>query len=535
MLKTTLKTPKTDKITLSIIGVCKSPKEIAEAIDAFWGEGAPGADENFILKKFATLLQQESPGEQDINAFTKMTTALMGKTLKSAKETMFAGHAVMFIQFARPAADALGISSLYLSDPKVWKFCFVSGDVFRLRGALKSWNESTTAEQKDAAALTLRSIISPLQESDGRLKGGAFQILYHRFLDLLGGQIGNIFAMLNLSTEKPFPTTIQQDEADKFFRDVKAAGASVLTSLSQPADAMISAAKDLADSMLDQQNKDSLEWLNIRTFFGAEADKVKQALINGRLGFGNPARKDGCQNFINSGPSGGASWLKDFMQHPISKVEPVIEELRGKMLNASAIDDSQADQWVAGIKVSKPLVTEYDLRAGKDGQFTRDLKDVFRLAGGRIRTLTTIDLNRGRSFASMSTKSISLNPRGGKAVLWHEVGHHFEYSNPDYLKLALAFLTERAGGNRQAIAPLNRFYTNNYADSEVAIVDNFSSPYVGKIYGPNSSKDVHSSVATEVFSSGFEYLAINSRGATSLLNGDELIEFVTGILKGVHE
>ncbi|PLR29723.1 hypothetical protein CYR55_22645, partial [Chimaeribacter californicus] len=146
-----------------------------------------------------------------------------------------------------------------------------------------------------------------------------------------------------------------------------------------------------------------------------------------------------------------------------------------------------------------------------------------------------IDLNRTRSYAELAAQSISLNPRGGKRVLWHEVGHHFEFSNPNYLKMALAYLTEKAEGDRSAIAHLSRFYENtSFGKDEVAIVDSLSSPYVGKVYGLKNAKDIHNANATEIFSSGFEYLANNRSGAISLINGDGLLEFVTGILKEVH-
>lgn len=534
MLKTTLKAPKTDKVTKGIIGACHSASDIAKAIHAFWGNSAPGEDEKFIIGKLAALFAARPASEADIAAFTQMNKALMGGSLKAAKEDMFGSSTLLFLQFAQLAAEALGVSWMDLSDQKIWKFFFLSGDAFRVRPAVQRWNDAETTADKDAAALALRELIEPL-ETNGSFKAPAYRALKATIGDLLGGNIMTLYSMMKVSTEEAAPETITQQHADVQLDGYLSDGKSLLSGLSNPADIVIADAKSMAGSLLDQGNADSLEWLNIKTFFGPQAEKVKAALITGRYGYGSPYSKDGCQNFINSGPSGGAAWLKEFMDYPISKVTPVIDELRDKILAASAVDDASAAEWVKGVKISPSLIKEYDAYAGKPGQFVEDLKAVFRLAGGRIQTLTSITLCRSRSFATSHDKSISLNPRGGKKTLWHEVGHHFEFSNPDYLKLARAFLTKRAGGDRNAIAPLNQFFKNNYGMQERAITDNFASPYVGKVYASQRSNDVHDAFATEVFSSGFEYLAVNKSGATSLLNGDEVIEFVTGVLKGVHK
>lgn len=531
MLKTTLKAPKTDKKTKGIIGACDSASEIAQALHAFWGSGVPGADEKFILNKLSALLQQAEPSEEAITKFITMTTALMGKTLSTAFKDMFGSSSLLFLQFTKPAGELMNLSWMNIQNPKVWKFIFVTGDMFRIRPAIKAWKDAVSPQDKDAAAQRLREIIGPLQEANGSLKGSVVTLLTNRVGDLLNGSLVNIFSMMALSTEQPRAATIDQSKADAMMPDVKNAGAALLDGLSNPASAAVSETKQFMANWLD----DVLEKMNLRNAFGDAAPQIKDALVNGRFGYGSYQTKNGCQNhnerLTERFPR---EQLKEYISHAVKKVEPVIEELRGKFLEAAAISDADASEWVAGLKISKSLMNEYDAFYASEGQFIRDLKDVYRLAGGRLPTLTAIELNRDRSYASLSKKVVSLNPRGGKPVLWHEVGHHFEYSNPDYHKMALAFLTERAGGKRDAIAPLRQFYRNTYSVSEVAVTDNFSSPYVGKVYGATNTRDVHDSRATEIFSSAFEYLARNKSGATSLLNGDELLQFACGILKEVH-
>lgn len=531
MLKTTLKAPRADKITTGIIGACNSASEIAEAIHAFWGSSTPGSDEKFILNKLAKLSQQSEPSEDEINGFTGMTIALMGKSLKSAKKQMFMGSSMLFVPFVNEVGNTLGVSWFTLENERVWKFIFVSGDYFRIRPALIAWRNAKAVEERDAAALRMRAILGPLQESNLSLKGSVVTILTKRVGDLLNGRLVNIFQTTGVSTEQPNPLTITQEQADHKQPTTRLNGNALLNSLSQPAQATCDDAKQLVASYLDPKNTMSFEWLNIRTMFGDAAENVKDALVSGRVGFGPANSLNGCQNYLQRASSAASGWLKGMIKIPVDKVAPVIDEMRSKFLDASAVEDDAASEWVNGIKISKMLVDEYDAQAGKEGAFIQDLKDVFRLAGGKIKTLKVIELNRDRSFASQGKRLISLNPAGGKKTLWHEVGHHFEFTNPDYLKMALAYLSERVNGNNTAIKPLKYFFQSHYADSEIAIADALSSPYVGKIYG---SKDVKGAGSTEVFSSGFEYLAKSESGAVSLLNDDQLMQFVAGILKEVH-
>lgn len=531
MLKTTLKAPKTDKKTAGIIGACSTASEVAQAVGAFWGNDVAGSDEKFILNKLSALMQQESPGEEDINAFTRMTKALMGKTYKSAYADMFGNSSLLFLQFAQPAGALMNLSWMDLQNPKVWKFIFVTGDMFRIRPAIRDWKAAVTTDEKDKAALRIREIVNPLQESDKSLDGSVVTLLTYRISDLLEGGLVNIFSMMALSTEQPYAATINQQEADAAMPGVKGDGEGLLNGLSKPASAAVADTKQFMADWLD----DPLEIINMRRFFGEAAPKLKDAMISGRFGYGGYRNRDGCLNHIEKIMSAAArDLLRDYTSAALDKVVPVIDEVREKFLEASAVTDAEAAEWVKGVKISKMLMDEYDVRYASPGQFVSDLKDVYRLAGGRLPTLRFIELNRDRSFANQSKKLVSLNPRGGKPVLWHEVGHHFEYSHPDYHKMALAFLTERAGGQRNTMAPLKRFYRNTYSDSEVAVTDNFSSPYVGKVYGAENTRDIHDSRATEIFSSAFEYLARSCSGATSLLSGDELLQFVCGILKKVH-
>ena len=536
MLKTTLKAPKTNKITKAIISGCQSAGEVAEAIGGFWGDAPAGGDERFIFKKLANLLRQRAPSETEITAFTAMTTALMGKTLKSAKQQMFMNSSLMYMDFAVAAANLVGINWSLIGSERVWKFIFVSGDLFRIRPAIQAWIDAKTTEDRDDAARVIVSLMTPVAEASTGYSQGIVGLVKGRAGDLLNNAFPNIYVMMTTSEERVNPATLTQEQADQKIATMQQDGASMLEAATKPASAAIDEAKQLVLKWLDVKNPDSLEWLNVKTMFGIEHEKVVDALINGRFGFGSATEHNGCQNFLqrHTTSKGASAWLKDFLSIPISKVTPAVDEMREKLTNSGTVSDADAAQWVSGIKVSKMLMQEYDAREGREGAFIADLQAVYKLAGGQIKTLKFIELDRGRSFANKAKKLISLNPRGGKKTLWHEVGHHFEYSNPDSLTIAKAFLTARVDGNRAAIRPLKRFYHSHYSDSEVGITDALSSPYVGKVYAAKNSRDTHAAYATEIFSSAFEYLANSESGAVSLLNDDQLLQLVCGFLKGVH-
>lgn len=79
-------------------------------------------------------------------------------------------------------------------------------------------------------------------------------------------------------------------------------------------------------------------------------------------------------------------------------------------------------------------------------------------------------------------------------TLWHESGHHLEYSNPNLKTVATNWLKTRSSGE---IRSLNELYnTNEFKANEMVYVGNFGlGQYVGAV-NPSGS--------TEVISMGLE-------------------------------
>lgn len=122
------------------------------------------------------------------------------------------------------------------------------------------------------------------------------------------------------------------------------------------------------------------------------------------------------------------------------------------------------------------------------------------------------------SFASPSTRAIVMRSAAGESIWTHEVAHAIETVNVQTLQRSLAFVDQRAAGEK--IRPLV-----GERATDVGRPDKFTRPYVGRDYGRG---------ATEVTSMGYQWLH-ESRGDhfDKLLSHDEEhVLFLLGQLAG---
>lgn len=86
------------------------------------------------------------------------------------------------------------------------------------------------------------------------------------------------------------------------------------------------------------------------------------------------------------------------------------------------------------------------------------------------------------------------NQRTAISRLWHEFGHHIEFSNPEFREAANQWLKDRSNGE-SPVKLKDLFPDMGYEDWEMVYPGNYMSPYAGKFYEDGS---------TEVISMGFE-------------------------------
>lgn len=180
---------------------------------------------------------------------------------------------------------------------------------------------------------------------------------------------------------------------------------------------------------------------------------------------------------------------------------------------------------------------------GRNGYSIKDVAArAYAMTGGSISTLSSIEhKDKVSAYASKSQKAIVIEGNTDQEhVLWHEIGHHIEYSNPHLLERAKGFLKMKAGGR------LTYFNSGGRGKAEYIVRAGMSSNYMSKIYmegrvsaasGRVLSKapSLNNCCSTEVFSMAMQLYADPDAAAKSVLNDDGLLEFFLGCMKELKD
>ena len=156
----------------------------------------------------------------------------------------------------------------------------------------------------------------------------------------------------------------------------------------------------------------------------------------------------------------------------------------------------EAEQRAAKIDVSS-LASKHLQR-----QTIRAAADFCQLTGKDMGVKAIINEDN-RSYANDVKMIIGLengSPRGRRQVLFHEMGHFVEFTDPESTKIASDWVERRADGKSELLKTIT--VNPNYRDDEIASPDNFFHPYVGKEY-EDGFTEVHS-MGLEQFSDGYK-------------------------------
>ncbi|MBP0006215.1 MAG: hypothetical protein J7642_21275 [Cyanobacteria bacterium SBC] len=129
-----------------------------------------------------------------------------------------------------------------------------------------------------------------------------------------------------------------------------------------------------------------------------------------------------------------------------------------------------------------------------------------------------------RAYASEWDELVNIGNWKGSTIensgtLWHELGHHYEFSSSDAFALAKDWIQSRATGGLQPLSELTGNQT--YGSNELAYPDKFYDPYVSKYY-PG---------ATEVLSMSLEAFNTPHRMAQLYTMDEDHFHLVMGMLK----
>lgn len=188
-------------------------------------------------------------------------------------------------------------------------------------------------------------------------------------------------------------------------------------------------------------------------------------------------------------------------------------EIYQELVSASGKSEADANVWLNSLGKRTAKVKKSD----------QAFKDVYRLTGGNIPTLKKLGYTTKRAYANESDGFINVGASERPAIIFHEVGHHLEYSNPALKESANAFLEKRSSGKIQTLRKITG--SKAYKADEVAVIDNFVDPYVGKKYENGS---------TEVISMGLERFSTPEEMQKFRDKDPEHFHYILGVLAYVN-
>ncbi|MDT7197906.1 hypothetical protein RQL61_26690 [Citrobacter freundii] len=235
--------------------------------------------------------------------------------------------------------------------------------------------------------------------------------------------------------------------------------------------------------------------------------------------------------------------FKDKAPYPPLIVEKIHSKVKAAMdavMQASPVSKEDAEAWGNAIELDSDIIEKTTVTAGwRTGYDARDVAEkVFTLTGGKLDTLKKIEHQaKVRASASQSRQSVTIDAdTDAEHVMWHELGHHVEFSNPHLLERAKGFIKSKTEGRL--------VYSNfgGYGDAEYKVKTSLSHYYMSKIYMDNrvslasgkllsKAPSLNNCRSTEVFSMALQCYADPELTATSYLNGDGIIEFLLGCFK----
>lgn len=179
----------------------------------------------------------------------------------------------------------------------------------------------------------------------------------------------------------------------------------------------------------------------------------------------------------------------DSSQRLLDQVSEPARKFKANLLASSSVSRSDAE--VIAKKVKKP--SGYKT---KDPELPNQIADFMQLTNGKGSTsLNRITITSQRAHSTQDGL-VRYHGKGSHDVLFHEIGHQAEYTNPQGKQAARQWIEERATGPAKSLRTLTG--NRGYGRSEVAYPDKFVNPYVGKVYKGG---------ITEVLAVGLEHFA----------------------------
>jgi hypothetical protein len=190
--------------------------------------------------------------------------------------------------------------------------------------------------------------------------------------------------------------------------------------------------------------------------------------------------------------------------------------LRDKLVSRGNLSTALRESGKVKIPPGLPFSDQLNYRS--------EVTKLYQASGNSVSTLKELGYFTDRA-STHEDGWINVGKSGGiqsqTAALWHEFGHHIEFSNSRAGLAAQSFIKDRSTGDPQPMSVLNAM--GKYRDDEIAYPGKFVSPYVGKIYRGSPP-------STEVISVGLEMIAFPQTLNVLYKKDREHLLFVLGVL-----
>lgn len=233
-----------------------------------------------------------------------------------------------------------------------------------------------------------------------------------------------------------------------------------------------------------------------------------------------------------------ADLFRSSASYPPMLVNEIHSKVKAAMEVATGISEEQAEEWARGIKIDDGMEdqVEKDNIGRKGFNLRKAIATVYRVANGNLGSLKEVAHTSGVRAYTNKNGAIVVDGNGdAEHVIFHEAGHHIEYSSPYLLERGKAFLKMKAG---ERVTYINN---GSRGDAEYIVSTGMSDAYMSKIYMEKSLSKISSKMlskppvlskcrSTELFSMAMQCYADPEQTVKSLLNKDGLIEFFLGCL-----
>lgn len=225
------------------------------------------------------------------------------------------------------------------------------------------------------------------------------------------------------------------------------------------------------------------------------------------------------------------------------KIHDKVQAAFDTVIQQSSVSEEQADAWVSGVQLDDQLAEKFsgphEWRVPIDVK--SELKTIYRLTGGKLGSLKRIEHeDRVRAYAHQNGNIVLDGSNDDVHVLWHEVGHHLEFSNPGLLEKARSFLKSKSLSSSVTYGNLG-----TRSKPEYFVRTSLSRKYASKIYMKNKvnpsgrvsseKPSLMKCSSTEVFSMALQLFRDKDMAARSIINNDGLLELALGCVKELQD